>query len=348
GRPYTEWMDQKRSGAVDLPPLKRKQIDPETLHNVLVRFGYTKEDIKKYMEPLTNAVKDPIGAMGFDQPLAFLSGRPKLIFDYFKQHFAQVTNPPLDSYREKIVTSEITYLGGEGHLVAPDISALDRVQLERPVIDHRTLDREDVLKLGVAEIDITYTGPLDEAIRQTTAEAVRKAKTHGVLVLTDEKVLEGDGVYVMPSLLITSAVHQELIGEELRTGTSIITKTAEVREVHHVAALISFGANAVLPYIAQETMATVSGGDDAAVTGYNKALIEGLIKVMAKMRIATFQSYHGAQVFEAVGLGGSVMEKYFGGATSIIGGLSIEAIDLNNKKMQDVRLEHLEAGSKFQ
>jgi len=347
-RPYSEWMDQKRSGSVDLPPLKRRQIEPETLHNVLVRFGYTKEDIKKYMQPLTSAVKDPIGAMGFDQPLAFLSERPKLLFDYFKQHFAQVTNPPLDSYREKIVTSEITYLGGEGHLVAPDISALDRVQIERPVIDHRTLDREDVLKLGVAEIDITYTGTLEEAVRQTAAEAVEKAKTHGVLVLTDERILSDDDVYVMPSLLITSAVHQALIGEELRTRTSIVMKTAEVREVHHVAALIGFGANAVLPYIAQETMAGVSGGDDTAVTDYNKALTEGLIKVMAKMGISTVQSYHGAQVFEAVGLGRSVMEKYFGGATSKIGGLSIGDIDMRNKKMQDVRLEYLEAGSKFQ
>ncbi|WP_411842739.1 glutamate synthase large subunit [Salinicoccus sp. HZC-1] len=347
-RPYSEWMDQKRSESVDMPALKRNQIDKDTLHAVLVRFGYTKEDIQKYMQPLTTQVKDPIGAMGFDQPLAFLSDRPKLLFDYFKQHFAQVTNPPLDSYREKIVTSEIVYLGGEGHLITPDIRAVKRVQLERPVIDQRTLERADVEGLGVAGIDITYEGSLGDAIDRVTKEAVEKAQTNGVLVLTDEKVLEDESVYVMPSLLVTSAVHQALIDSECRTLTSIIIKTAEVREVHHVATLIGFGANAVLPYIAQETLVAVSEGDTTVITAYNKALTEGLIKVMAKMGIATVQSYHGAQVFEAVGLGKSVMENYFGNATSKIGGQSIEDIDFNNKKMQDVRLEYLEPGSKFQ
>ncbi len=347
-RPYSEWMDQKRSESVETPPFKRSQIDKETLHGVLVRFGYTKEDIQKYMQPLTSQVKDPIGAMGFDQPLAFLSDRPKLLFDYFKQHFAQVTNPPLDSYREKIVTSEITYLGGEGHLIKPDITAVNRVQLERPVIDGRTLERADIQQLGIAEIDITYTGALEEALAKVTEEAVNKAKDNGVLVLTDEKVLEDESVYVMPSLLVTSAVHQALIDNECRTLTSIVTKTAEVREVHHVATLIGFGANAVMPYIAQETMVSVSKGDQSVIDTYNTALTEGLIKVMAKMGIATVQSYQGAQVFEAVGLGRSVMEDYFGNATSKIGGQSIEDIDANNKKMQNVRLEYLEAGSKFQ
>lgn len=347
-RPYSEWMAQKRSESVDIPAFKRNQIDKDTLHGVLVRFGYTKEDIQKYMQPLTSQVKDPIGAMGFDQPLAFLSDRPKLLFDYFKQHFAQVTNPPLDSYREKIVTSEITYLGGEGHLIKPDITAVGRVQLERPVIDQRTLERADVQKLRVAEIDITYTGSLKAALDKVTEDAVKKARENGVIVLTDHKVLEDESVYVMPSLLVTSAVHQALIDNECRTLTSIVTKTAEVREVHHVATLIGFGANAVLPYIAQETMVAASEGDTTVVTAYNKALTEGLIKVMAKMGIATVQSYHGAQVFEAVGLGQSVMEDYFGNGTSKIGGQSIEDIDINNKKMQDVRLEYLEAGSKFQ
>src|SRR5699024_10071841 len=181
-RPYSEWMDQKRSEYVDIPAFKRNQIDRDTLHAVLVRFGYTKEDIKKYMQPLTSQVKEPIGAMGFDQPLAFLSARPKLLFDYFKQHFRQVTNPPLDSYREKIVTSEITYLGGEGHLIKPDITAVNRVQLERPVIDQRTLEREDIMKLGISEIDITYTGSLKDALIRVTDEAVKKAEKNGVIV----------------------------------------------------------------------------------------------------------------------------------------------------------------------
>ncbi|WP_031545437.1 glutamate synthase large subunit [Salinicoccus luteus] len=347
-KPYSEWMNQKRSENVEPAPFKRSSLDKDTLHNVLVRFGYTKEDIEKYMKPLTSQVKDPIGAMGFDQPLAFLSSHSKLLFDYFKQHFAQVTNPPLDSYREKIVTSEITYLGREGHLLDPGVKAVDRVQLELPVIDGRVLAREDVKRLGVAEIDITYTGALKDALSHIQSQAAELAEKHGVLVLTDARILEEEGRYAIPSLLATSAVHQALIDHERRTLTSIVVKTAEVREVHHVATLIGFGANAVYPHIAQETLVSVSEGDETVVGAYNKALTEGLIKVMAKMGISTVQSYHGAQVFEAVGIGKSVMDQYFGGAVSKIGGLSIEDIDFRNKKMQDRRLEYLESGSRFQ
>ncbi|WP_020007335.1 glutamate synthase large subunit [Salinicoccus albus] len=347
-KPYSEWMDQKRNESVSIPGLHRNELDTETLHNVLVRFGYTKEDIEKYMEPLTSQAKDPIGAMGFDQPLAFLSDRPKLLFDYFKQHFAQVTNPPLDSYREKIVTSETVYLGGEGHLIKPDFTALKRVQLERPVIDHRTLEREDVKALNITGLDITYQGELKKALDRITAEAVRKADEYGVIVLSDDKVTSNDSFYTIPSLLAVSAVHQALIENEKRMQTSIIIKTAEVREVHHVATLVGFGANAVMPYIAQETLVALHEGDTKIISAYNKALTEGLIKVMAKMGISTVQSYHGAQVFEAVGIGKSVMEKYFGQATSKIGGLSLEDIDANNKRQQDMRLEYLESGSRFQ
>ncbi|MFC3418937.1 glutamate synthase large subunit [Salinicoccus hispanicus] len=347
-KPYSQWMSQKRSEYVEPAPFKREPIDKDVLHEVLVRFGYTKEDIEKYMKPLTREVKDPIGAMGFDQPLAFLSNHSKLLFDYFKQHFAQVTNPPLDSYREKIVTSEITYLGKEGRLLTPGVKAVDRVQLERPVIDQRVMDREDVKRLGVIEIDTTYTGSLKDALSSIRYQAAEQAKKHGVIVLTDERILDEPGRYAIPSLLATSAVHQALISGECRTKTSIVVRTAEVREVHHVATLIGFGANAVHPYIAQETLVSVSGGDTTAVSAYNKALTEGLIKVMAKMGISTVQSYHGAQVFEAVGLGKSVMHDYFGDAPSKIGGLSIEDIDYRNKQMQDRRLEHLESGSRFQ
>ncbi|WP_462421178.1 glutamate synthase large subunit [Salinicoccus sp. Marseille-QA3877] len=347
-RPYGEWMDKARKQSIETAEFKRDKLEKTQLQSILVRFGYTKEDIEKYMTPLSKEVKDPIGAMGFDVPLAFLSDRKKLLFDYFKQHFAQVTNPPLDSYREKIVTSEIAYLGGEGHLMKPGKEALDRVQLQEPVIDNSVYDRSDVKALGVKKIDITYNGPLEKALDNLLEEAVLVADKYGVIVLTDEAVLEDDGVYVMPSLLVTSAVHQALIKADKRISTSIITKSAEVREVHHIATLIGFGANAVEPYIAQETLIQSSDGNTGIVKKYNQGLTAGLIKVMAKMGISTVQSYHGAQIFEAVGLSKKLMAKYFGGAASKIGGLSIEDIDLNNKEQQDEQLEHLESGSKFQ
>lgn len=347
-RPYGQWM--KRAGKDSGKDLKfkRNQLDNDQLQSILIRFGYTKEDIEKYMTPLSLEMKDPIGAMGFDMPLAFLSNDTKSLFDYFKQHFAQVTNPPLDSYREKIVTSEITYLGGEGHLLKPDKDVTDRVQLEGPVIDNSVYERVDVKALGIKKIDITYNGSLEKALDNLMEEAVLIADKYGVLLLTDEVILEDESVYVMPPLLVTSAVHQALIKADKRISTSIIIKSAEVREVHHVSSLIGFGANAVDPYIAQETLLQYSDGNLETVRQFNEGLTAGVIKVMAKMGISTVQSYHGAQIFEAVGLSKRLMSKYFGGAVSKIGGLSIEDIDLNIKEQQDNRLEYLESGSKFQ
>ena len=346
-RPYGKWLNGAGSEVPEMPRFKRLELGKEKLQALLIRFGYTKEDIEKYMMPLSREVKDPIGAMGFDMPLAFLSDKPKLLFDYFKQHFAQVTNPPLDSYREKVVTSEIAYLGGEGHLLRPGADVLKRVQLASPVIDNSVYERPDVKALGIKKIDITYNGSLEKALHNLMEEAVMVAEDNGIIVLTDESILEDDGLYVMPSLLVTSAVHQALIKADKRVKTSIVIKAAEVREVHHVAALVGFGANAVEPYVAHETMYQ-SGGGPEAVVQYNEGLTAGLIKVMAKMGISTVQSYHGAQVFEAVGLSRNVMEKYFGNAASKIGGLSIEDIDKNNKEMQDRNMEHLESGSRFQ
>ncbi|MFD2830611.1 glutamate synthase large subunit [Corticicoccus populi] len=341
---YSEWL-QAKGDEIEVPDYSPVINDADLLHRVLVKFGYTKEDIEKYMEPLTKDKKDPVGAMGFDQQLAFLSERPKLLFDYFKQHFAQVTNPPLDSYREKIVTSETQYLGGEGRLLSPGSENVNRVKIERPVIVDNLLKEEHVQSLGVKYLDTTYDGELEDALQALSKNALDEIE-NGVLVLTDERVLEEDR-YAIPSLLAVSCVHQALIKENVRTKTSLVTKSCEVREVHHVAALIGFGANAVIPHLAQETLYNLHK-DPATVEDYNTGLTEGLIKVMAKMGISTVQSYHGAQVFEAVGLSKNVMNHYFGGAPSKIGGKSIRDIDRDNKELQDVESEYLESGSKFQ
>lgn len=341
---YSKWLENE-----DTTPVSAKYSpvieDAELMHRVLVKFGYTKEDIEKYMEPVSKDKKDPVGAMGFDQQLAFLSERPKLLFDYFKQHFAQVTNPPLDSYREKIVTSETQYLGGEGRLLTPDEENVKRVKIERPVVTSDLLNEDKVKALGVKYLDTTYDGELEDALSALAKNAIEEAE-HGVIVLTDERVLE-ESRYAIPSLLAASCVHQTLIKENIRTKTSIIVKSCEIREVHHVAVLIGFGANAVIPHLAQETLYRAHQ-DTQVVEDYNIGLTEGLIKVMAKMGISTVQSYHGAQVFEAVGLSKDVMHRYFGDAQSKIGGKSIRDIDRDTKAMQDVDSEYLESGSKFQ
>lgn len=341
---YSDWINSVNNRVEENSYTPNIQ-DKELMHRALVKFGYTKEDIEKYMEPVRTDKKDPVGAMGFDQPLAFLSERPKLLFDYFKQHFAQVTNPPLDSYREKIVTSETQYLGGEGHLLTPGADNLNRVKIERPVITDDLLQSEKVQDLGVKYLDVTYEGSLEDALQALANNALKEAE-NGVLVLTDERILS-ENRYAIPSLLATSAVHQALIKENVRTKTSIITKSCEIREVHHVAMLIGFGANALIPHLAQETLYSVHQ-DEQTVLDYNIGLTEGLIKVMAKMGISTVQSYHGAQVFEAVGLSKKMMHDYFGNAPSKIGGKSIDDIDRDNKKLQDTESEYLESGSKFQ
>ena len=357
--PYKDWIDQyKIDLELDEVQYQRQLLDEATLFKVQKQFGYTKEDIHKYMTDLLIGKKDPIGAMGYDAPLAVLNERPESLFNYFKQLFAQVTNPPIDAYREKIVTSELSYLGSEGNLLHPEPNVLNRIQLTKPVLTLNQLDKIEQSKFNVKHLSTLYQDiSLEEALNHIGEEAVQATKEgYTILVLDDSALINTTQSlhYAMPMLLAVSRIHQLLIKEDLRMSTSIVALSGETREVHHVACLLGYGANAVVPYLAQQTIAHLTdshhleGSISENVETYTNVLSEGVIKVMAKMGISTVQSYQGAQIFEAVGLSQNVIDTYFTGTQSKLSGLSIEQIDEENRKRQSNEEEYLASGSNFQ
>ncbi|GGI43168.1 glutamate synthase large subunit [Mammaliicoccus stepanovicii] len=352
--PYDEWISQKDLDVNGIDA-KASNIDKQQLFELQRRFGYTKEEIDKYMSELVNEKKDPLGAMGFDTPVAVLSSRPESLFNYFKQHFAQVTNPPIDSYREKIVTSELAYLGKEGNLLLPSENNTKRIQLNHPILSKAQLSAIEESHYQIAKFATTYKGILKDALEEL-GQKVSEAVNNGaeIIVLEDETVAKDDGLFAMPILLAVSHIHQYLIRTGQRLDTSIVAYSGECREVHHVATLLGYGANAIVPYLAQYTVEDLTtsgrleGTVEENVDTYNQTLSAGVIKVMAKMGISTVQSYQGAQIFEAVGLSKDVVEAYFTGTPSKLSGISIETIDNENKARQSERIHHLNSGSTFQ
>ncbi|HDL0588274.1 TPA: glutamate synthase large subunit [Staphylococcus aureus] len=353
--PYKAWIDNHK---VDFDfeniAYQDSQWKDEALFKLQRQFAYTKEDIHKYIQELVEGKKDPIGAMGYDAPIAVLNERPESLFNYFKQLFAQVTNPPIDAYREKIVTSELSYLGGEGNLLAPDKTVLDRIQLKRPVLNEAHLAAIDQAHFKLTYLSTVYEGNLEDALEALGREAVDAVKQGAqILVLDDSGLVDGNG-FAMPMLLAISHVHQLLIKADLRMSTSLVAKSGETREVHHVACLLAYGANAIVPYLAQRTVEqlTLAEGLQGTVVDnvktYTDVLSEGVIKVMAKMGISTVQSYQGAQIFEAIGLSHDVIDRYFTGTQSKLSGISIDQIDAENKARQQSDDNYLASGSTFQ
>lgn len=353
--PYKEWIEKyKKQFDFEHIHYQSSTWSSDTLFKLQRQFAYTKEDINKYMQELVESKKDPIGAMGYDAPIAVLNDKPESLFNYFKQLFAQVTNPPIDAYREKIVTSELSYLGGEGNLINPNEHVLDRIQLKRPVLNEQHIESIDQQAFKTTYLSTLYDGSLEEALDRLGASAIT-AVTNGaqILVLDDSGLVDNDA-FAMPMLLAISHIHQLLIKENLRMNTSLVAKSGETREVHHVACLIGYGANAVVPYLAQRTIEhmtlneQLTGDVVTNVKAYTDVLSEGVIKVMAKMGISTVQSYQGAQIFEAIGLSDDVINRYFTGTQSKLSGLSIDQIDTENKARQQSGKEFLESGSTFQ
>ncbi|MBO1199732.1 glutamate synthase large subunit [Staphylococcus simiae] len=353
--PYQAWIEKYKK-RFDFESIQYRASDwsNETLFKLQRQFAYTKEDINKYMQELVESKKDPIGAMGYDAPIAVLNDKPESLFNYFKQLFAQVTNPPIDAYREKIVTSELSYLGGEGNLINPDEHVLDRIQLKRPVLNEQHIESIDHQTFNTTYLSTLYDGSLEEALNQLGESAIRAVTKGAQILVLDDSGLVDDKAYAMPMLLAISHIHQLLIKENLRMDTSLVAKSGETREVHHVACLLGYGANAVVPYLAQRTIEHMTlteqlpGDVSANVKTYTDVLSEGVIKVMAKMGISTVQSYQGAQIFEAIGLSDEVINRYFTGTQSKLSGLSIEQIDTENKARQQSGKDFLESGSTFQ
>ena len=342
--PYSEWLDAGLVRLEDLPS-REHIVYP---HSSVVRrqraFGYTEEELRIILTPMAKSGGEALGSMGTDSPIAALSAKPRLLYDYFSQLFAQVTNPPLDAIREELVTSLAGSVGPEFNLLDPGPASCRQIALDFPVIDNDELAKlihvnADGNQPGFASHVVRGLFPVQgggEAlanriteIRQEVSQAIKDG-AH-IIVLSDR---DGDAEDApIPSLLLTAAVHHHLIREKTRTKVGLVVESGEVREVHHVALLVGFGAAAINPYLAMESaedlvrQGVITGiTPEKAVANLIKSLGKGVLKVMSKMGISTISSYTGAQVFEAIGLSREVVDEYFVGVTSKLGGVSIDMI----------------------
>jgi glutamate synthase (NADPH) large chain len=340
-KPYRQWIENVR---IRLDSIKAEgKPAPDCLETLLDRqqaFGYTQEDVKFLLAPMAVAGEEATGSMGNDSPLAVLSDRNKPLYNYFKQLFAQVTNPPIDPIREAIVMSLNSFIGPKPNLL--DINAVNpqmRLEVEQPILDFhdmarlRSIEEHTNGKFKSHTIDIVYPVQwgregVEAKLASLCAEAVDAIKGgHNILILSDRRM--DRSLVAIPALLALSAIHHHLVREGLRTTAGLIVETGSAREVHHFAVLAGFGAEAVHPYLAMETLADLHGslpGDlsaEKAVYNYVKAIGKGLSKIMSKMGISTYMSYCGAQIFEAIGLQKAFVEKFFSGTASQIGGVGV-------------------------
>jgi glutamate synthase (NADPH/NADH) large chain len=344
-KPYQEKLDESQMLLRDLPESVNGSPFPETSLTHLKRqqaFGYTQEDLKILMTPMIIGGQEGTGSMGNDTPVAVLSDKPKLLFNYFKQRFAQVTNPPIDPIREELVMSLTSFIGPRPNLLGLEISDHKRLEVQQPVLTNADLEKIRAMGNGTADsfssitLDMTFPATdgkdgMKKAL-DALAAAAEKAVNDGfnILILSDRETSEAR--IPIPSLLATSAVHHHLIHTGLRTSAGLVVETGEAREVHHFAMLGGFGAEAINPYVAFDTIATLAPTLEQPVEleegidRYIKAVNKGMLKVMSKMGISTFQSYCGAQVFDAIGLSSELVEAYFFGTVTTIEGVGIDAV----------------------
>ncbi len=346
--PWGEWVREGRIELESLPEREHIIATPASLLRRQRTFGYTEEEIRVLLTPMGANGVEPLGAMGSDTPIAAISERPRLLFDYFAQQFAQVTNPPLDSIREQVVTSMTTSLGPERNLMDAGVDHARQVVLEFPVIDNDELAKIGHLRDENGEASThTIEGlyPVDRGVDglRTRLEEICQEADDAVdqgalfLILSDRHATQD--LAPIPSLLLLSAVHHHLIRGHKRMRVGIVVEAGDVREVHHAATLIGFGASALNPYLAMETVEHLARTGDidsiapeSAVRNVITALGKGVLKIMSKMGISTVASYAGAQAFEAVGLSQELIDLYFTGTTSILGGVGLEIIEQENAK----------------
>jgi glutamate synthase domain-containing protein 2/glutamate synthase domain-containing protein 1/glutamate synthase domain-containing protein 3 len=341
-RPWKEWLEENLIDIDSLPdPKAVHQPDHDTL---LVRqhaFGYTVEDLKMLMLPMAVTGGEAIGSMGTDTPLACLSDRPQLLYGYFKQLFAQVTNPPLDANFESLVTSLYTYLGREGNLLDESPEHCHLIKVKSPILSNA--DLEKIRQVAVGEMKAVTLpmlfkaadGPagLEKAVDELCAKAADAVKEGATILVLSDRGVDAENVAI-PSLLATGAVHHHLIRAGTRTQAGLVIETGEAREVHHFCLLIGYGAGAINPYVAFETIADLHKDGflpreltmEQAKKNYIKAANKGIIKVASKMGISTVQSYRGAQIFEAIGLSPDLIKKYFTNTASRIAGVGVEVL----------------------
>ena len=342
-QPYGQWLADGLIQLDELPP--RTTLTPVHSSHVEQQrlFGWTEEELRLLVAPMARTGTEPIGSMGTDTPVAALSDRPRLLFDYFQQLFAQVTNPPLDAIREELVTSLGATIGPEANLLAPGPESCRQIALPHPVIDNADLAKlryidEDGSVPGYKPVTVDTLYPVlgggdglrlaIEKVRRQVSDAI--AGGANLVILSDRYATPE--LAPIPSLLITAAVHHHLIREKTRTRVGLLVETGEAREVHHIALLLGFGAAAVNPYLAFDALRDLirEGYLDMtprlATKNYIKAAGKGVLKIMSKMGISTVASYTGAQVFEAIGLNQELVDEYFSGTTSRLGGVGLEVL----------------------
>ena len=352
-KPYGDWLKSNKTKLSDLPVAPVPQEELGSLKQRQKAFGYTLEDLRILLAPMATASGEATGSMGTDTPPAVLSDEPQLLYNYFKQHFAQVTNPPIDAIREESVMSLKTYLGAEGNLLCELPDQAKMLELSQPILTTEDLARIRAASFAhqrkpitlsmlynVSEGEAGLKSALDELCRQAS---VAIDDNHSILILSDRGV--SDTRAPIPALLATSAVHHHLVRSGTRMKVGIIVETGEAREVHHFCLLTGYGATAVNPYLALESIeAMIKDGSlaetqdvDSGCSHYIKAIGKGIKKVMSKMGISTMQSYRAAQIFECIGLSPGLVERYFTGTASRISGIDLDVI------AEEARRRHVRA-----
>ena len=352
-KPYGEWLDANliRLKYLKIPNAKVEEHPRPEKRRLQKAFGYTYEDVMTTILPMAQTSAEPIAAMGSDKPLAVLSKQPQPLFNYFKQVFAQVTNPPIDAIREEIVTSTTIYIGEDGNLLEEKPENCRVMKVVNPILTSTgmlKLKKMHISGFKVAVIPILYykNTKLSKAVNRLFIEA-DKAVHNGanILILSDRGVDENR--LAIPSLLAVSALHQHLVATKRRTSLSIVLESGEPREVHHFATLLAYGASAINPYLVHETIHELIHDDlldkdyYAAVEDYNDAVLHGVVKIASKMGISTLQSYQGSKNFEAIGLGKELIDAYFTGTVSRIGGITLEDIEQTNDRLHTAAFDPL-------
>ncbi|HEY4073323.1 MAG TPA: glutamate synthase-related protein [Herbaspirillum sp.] len=370
-KPYKQWIASVR---VRLDALKAEPAETASVLPLLDRqqvFGYTQEDIKFLMSPMAATAEEAIGSMGNDSPLAVMSNKNKTLYHYFKQLFAQVTNPPIDPIREAMVMSLVSFIGPRPNLLdTNNINPPMRLEVSQPILNYadiaklRNISAHTGGKFKSHELNICYPVAwgkegIEARLASLCAKAVDAVKSgHNILIISDRKMDESQ--VAIPALLATSAIHQHLVSKGLRTSTGLVVETGSARETHHFALLAGYGAEAIHPYLAMDTLTEMAKdlpgelSSENAIYNFQKAIGKGLMKVMSKMGISTYMSYCGAQIFEAIGLNTALVEKYFKGTASNVEGIGVfevaeEALRLHAAAFGNdpVLLNALDAGGEY-
>ncbi len=370
-KPYKQWIESVR---IKLDELDAEPAEPKSTVPLLDRqqvFGYTQEDIKFLMAPMAISGEEAVGSMGNDSPLAVMSNKNKPLYNYFKQLFAQVTNPPIDPIREAMVMSLVSFIGPRPNLLdTNNINPPMRLEVSQPILDYadiaklRNISKHTGGKFRSHELNICYPTAwgkegIEARLASLCAKAVDAVRSgHNILIISDRKV-DADQVAI-PALLATSAIHLHLVSKGLRTSTGLVVETGSARETHHFALLAGYGAEAIHPYLVMDTLSEMAKGlpgelsPEKAIYNFQKAVGKGLMKVMSKMGISTYMSYCGAQIFEAIGLNKALVDKYFKGTASNVEGIGVfevaeEALRLHNLAFSDdpVLANALDAGGEY-